>query len=37
MTSVPQFGQGRARSKSKSDLVGLTDAEVLERSWPYRD
>ncbi len=31
MTSVPHFGRGRARSKSKSDLVGLTDAEVLER------
>ena len=31
MTSGPHFGRGRARSKSESDLVGLTDAEVLER------
>jgi cation-transporting ATPase E len=31
MTSVPHLGRGRARSKSESDLAGLTDAEVLER------
>jgi hypothetical protein len=31
MTSVAHLGRGRVRSKSESDLVGLTDAEVLER------
>lgn len=31
MTRVPHFGRERARSKSESDLVGLTDAEVVER------
>ena len=31
MTSGPHLGRGRARSKSESDLVGLTDTEVLER------